>query len=66
VSVDAALPPLSPNGWLRWEVVHRLLPPPDRSLRVLEVGCGQGGFGARLATAYSYVGGSGAPPAVLS
>ena len=56
MSVDAALPPLSPNGWLRWEVVHRLLPPPDRSLRVLEVGCGQGGFGARLATAYSYVG----------
>ena len=54
--VHAALPPLSPNGWLRWEVVHRLLPAPDRSLRVLEVGCGQGGFGARLATAYSYVG----------
>jgi len=51
-----ALPPLSPNGWLRWEVVSRLLPPPDRSLRVLEVGCGQGGFGARLAQQYAYVG----------
>jgi len=50
------LPPLSPNGWLRWEVVSRLLPAPDRSLRVLEVGCGQGGFGARLAQRYSYVG----------
>ena len=50
------LPPLSPNAWLRWEVVSRLLPAPDRSLRVLEVGCGQGGFGARLAQRYSYVG----------
>ncbi|MGH8892333.1 MAG: methyltransferase domain-containing protein [Actinomycetes bacterium] len=54
--IDVALPPLSPNGWLRWEVVHRLLPPPDRSLRVLEVGCGQGGFGARLAQSYEYLG----------
>lgn len=54
---DAALlPPLSPNGWLRWAVVSRLLPPPDRALEVLEVGCGQGGFGARLAQRYSYVG----------
>ena len=55
-SGPAVLPPLSPNGWLRWEVVSRLLPPPDPSLRVLEVGCGQGGFGARLAQRYSYVG----------
>ena len=51
-----ALPPLSPNAWLRWSVVSRLLPPPDRSLRVLEVGCGQGGFGVRLAQDYDYVG----------
>jgi SAM-dependent methyltransferase len=50
------LPPLSPNGWLRWEVVSRLLPPPDPELSVLEVGCGQGGFGARLAQDYAYVG----------
>lgn len=54
--MTVTLPPLSPNGWLRWEVVHRLLPPPDASPRVLEVGCGQGGFGARLAQAYDYVG----------
>jgi SAM-dependent methyltransferase len=33
-----------------------MLPPPDRSLRVLEVGCGMGGFAARLAQRYSYVG----------
>ena len=48
------LPPLSPNAWLRWAVVSRLLPPDARD--VLEVGCGQGGFGARLATRYRYVG----------
>jgi SAM-dependent methyltransferase len=51
---SAVLPPLSPNGWLRWEVVERLLPP--GRLDVLEVGCGQGGFGARLAQRYTYVG----------
>jgi SAM-dependent methyltransferase len=49
-----ALPPLSPNGWLRWEVVSRLLPPGP--LDVLEMGCGQGGFGARLAALNRYVG----------
>lgn len=54
--MTVTLPPLSPNGWLRWEVVHRMLPPRDGSLRVLEVGCGQGGFGARLALSYDYVG----------
>jgi SAM-dependent methyltransferase len=53
---NPVLPPLSPNSWLRWAVVSRLLPRPDRSLRVLEVGCGQGGFGARLAQRYDYVG----------
>lgn len=53
---QAPMPPLSPNGWLRWDVVSRLLPPPDRRLEVLEVGCGQGGFGARLAQRYTYVG----------
>ena len=50
----SVLPPLSPNGWLRWEVVSRLLPP--GRLDVLEMGCGQGGFGARLAQRYHYLG----------
>lgn len=54
--MSSTLPPLSPNGWLRWSVVSRLLPPADSALRVLEVGCGQGGFAARLAQRYSYVG----------
>ena len=48
------LPPLSPNGWLRWEVVSSMLPPGH--LDVLEMGCGQGGFGARLAQQHRYVG----------
>ena len=48
------LPPLSPNAWLRWAVVSKLLPPNARD--ALEVGCGQGGFGARLAERYRYVG----------
>jgi SAM-dependent methyltransferase len=48
------LPPLSPNAWLRWDVVQRLLPPAGQD--VLEIGCGQGGFAARLAQRYSYSG----------
>ena len=54
MSAPAGLPPLSANAWLRWDVVSRMLPPHARD--VLEVGCGQGGFGTRLATRYRYVG----------
>lgn len=51
----AAGPALTLNAWLRWDVVRRVLPDlPIRS--VLEVGCGQGAVGARLATCYDYVG----------
>lgn len=49
-----SLPPLAPNAWLRWDVVERLLPPDART--VLEIGCGQGGFGARLAADRDYLG----------
>ena len=48
-------PPLSPGAALRWAVVHSQL---DglAPRRVLEVGCGLGGFGARLAARSSYLG----------
>ncbi|RZS90184.1 methyltransferase family protein [Motilibacter rhizosphaerae] len=52
--MSAPLPPLTANAWLRWDVVSRLLPDPP--LDVLEVGCGQGAAGARLAGLGRYVG----------
>jgi SAM-dependent methyltransferase len=45
----ATLPPLTLYGSLRWEVVEPLLPPAPA--RVLEIGCGQGAVGVRLAAA---------------
>ncbi len=47
-------PPLTLNAWLRYDVVSRLLPAEART--VLEIGCGQGGFGARLAAQHDYLG----------
>ena len=47
-------PPLTPNAWLRYDVVSRLLPPDATT--ILEIGCGQGGFGARLAADHDYLG----------
>ena len=49
-------PPLTPNAWLRWDVVGRLLDGLDDVERVLEVGAGEGAVGARLARRYDYVG----------
>jgi len=49
------LPPLAIRAWLRYDVVKRLI---DR-LRpstALEIGCGQGAFGARLADEVKYLG----------
>jgi SAM-dependent methyltransferase len=46
--------PLAPNAWLRFDVVSRMLPPGVTD--VLEIGCGQGALGARLAQRYRYVG----------
>lgn len=47
-------PPLTPNAWLRYDVVSRLLPAEAHT--VLEIGCGQGGFAARLAAERDYLG----------
>ncbi|CAM3633502.1 class I SAM-dependent methyltransferase [Isoptericola cucumis] len=51
-SPRAPLAPLAPNASLRWDVVRRELP--HRRARVLEVGCGQGGFGSRIAARHDY------------
>lgn len=46
--------PLSPSAWLRYDIVERTIPAGVRS--VLEVGCGRGAFGARIAQRYEYLG----------
>jgi len=48
------LAPLAPNAWLRYDVIRRMLP--ADVTRVLEIGCGQGAVGARLAAEHEYVG----------
>ncbi|TQL69445.1 methyltransferase family protein [Nocardioides albertanoniae] len=52
---DRPLPPLAPRAWLRYDVVSRII---DRlsPATALEIGCGQGAFGARLATRADYLG----------
>jgi SAM-dependent methyltransferase len=49
-----AVAPLAPNSWMRYDLVQRMLP--GGVTDVLEVGCGQGAFGARLAQRYRYLG----------
>jgi len=53
--MTAALPPLTPRAWLRWDVVCRLLGAAPTAT-VLEIGCGQGAMGARLARRGRYLG----------
>ncbi len=48
------LAPLTPNAWLRFDLIGRMLP--DGIRDVLEIGCGQGALGARLALRYRYLG----------
>lgn len=51
----ASVPPLPPNAAMRWSVVRRIV---DRLApkTILEIGCGQGAFGTRLAPRASYLG----------
>lgn len=53
VSLDEVAP-LAPRAWLRYDVIRRSIPSDVRS--VLEVGCGRGALGARLAQRYAYLG----------
>jgi SAM-dependent methyltransferase len=50
---DGSPPPLAPRAWLRWDVVDRLVAE-LRPATVLEIGCGQGSVGARLARRADY------------
>ncbi len=47
-------PPLTPMARLRYDRIRALLP--DDASSLLEIGCGQGGVGYRLAQRYRYVG----------
>jgi SAM-dependent methyltransferase len=49
-----AVAPLAPNAWLRYDLIERMLPAGITD--VLEIGCGQGSLGARLAQRYHYLG----------
>jgi SAM-dependent methyltransferase len=49
-------PPLTVKGWLRYDVVTRLLAGLEGVESVLEVGAGEGALGVRLARRYRYVG----------
>ena len=49
-------PPLSPTAWLRWHAIQPFLREIPGGARLVEVGCGQGGFGARLDRRFDYVG----------
>ncbi|GAA5201182.1 class I SAM-dependent methyltransferase [Rugosimonospora acidiphila] len=49
-----AIAPLTPNAWLRFDLVGRMLPAGIGD--VLEIGCGQGALGARLSLRYRYLG----------
>lgn len=49
-----AVAPLTLNGWLRYDMVTRMLP--DGVADMLEIGCGLGAFGVRLARRYNYLG----------
>jgi SAM-dependent methyltransferase len=49
-----APPPLAPRAWLRYDLVDRLVGT-LRPATVLEIGCGQGAMGARLAGRSAYL-----------
>lgn len=48
------LAPLAPNAWLRYDLVRRMIPSDVQD--VLEIGCGMGAVGVRLAAQYRYLG----------
>jgi SAM-dependent methyltransferase len=56
---DAAAPldqlaPLTPNAWLRYDLIRRMIPASVRD--ILEIGCGMGALGVRLSRQFNYLG----------
>jgi SAM-dependent methyltransferase len=51
-----SLPALTPNAWLRYDVIRRILDDLEGVESVLEMGAGGGAMAARLAGRYRYVG----------
>lgn len=54
-TVSSPVPPLAIRAWLRYDVVSRIITRLQPA-SVLEIGCGQGAFGARLAGRVDYLG----------
>jgi hypothetical protein len=52
----SVMPPLTFAGWLRYDVVARLLARLPEVRSILEIGAGRGALGARLAGTYDYLG----------
>lgn len=50
------LPPLTPHGWLRWDVLQRVFDDIPEGSSVLEIGAGQGAVACRLARRFGYTG----------
>ena len=51
---SSVLPPLAPRAWLRYDLVDRLVTELQPAT-VLEIGCGQGSMGARIARRADYL-----------
>ena len=48
------LAPLTPNAWLRYDLIRRMIPSSVED--ILEIGCGMGALGVRLSAQYDYLG----------
>jgi 16S rRNA A1518/A1519 N6-dimethyltransferase RsmA/KsgA/DIM1 with predicted DNA glycosylase/AP lyase activity len=56
VAETVKLPPLTMMAWLRYDLVERLLDGLGPITSILEIGCGQGAVGVRLAHRAPYLG----------
>ena len=52
----AECPPLTPNGWLRYEIVRRLIADAPTGASFLEIGCGGGALASTLVHHFEYLG----------